>query len=157
MNPLDETSNAPINPYASPQEVSPVAPALTHRQVVKKRLFQPGLVTVISGLLMTLLSVQPFHFYFVTYLQTAGRSPSSARHFGTVAIFLGMALLGSLICVYGGVQMLRVKHYWVCVIAAVVMTIPFTSPCNLIGLVIGIWTLVILLRNDTRAAFAEAN
>ncbi len=145
------------NPYASPQEVSSVAPTLTNRQLVKKRLFQPGLVTVISGLLMTLLSVSQFHFYLVNYLEMTGRSPSSARHFGTLAIFLGMMLVGSLICIYGGVQMLRVKHYRVCVFTAVVMTIPFTSPCNLIGLVIGIWTLVLLLRNETCAAFAEPN
>lgn len=148
------------NPYASPQEVSAAAPvALSNRQMAKKRLQQPGWVTILGGLVGTpaLLFVMGVDLYRI-----AQKAPDDGdlrfRDVATMLIILFMfPLLGGVFCLYGGIQMLRVRQYRVCVATAALMTIPCTSPCNLIGIVVGIWTLLVLLRKDTRAAFGEAD
>lgn len=146
------------NPYASPQEVSAAAPGrLTNRQIVKKRLFQPAIVMILCGVIAA-----PWLIY-LTLMTTVslGRGvprgddfESYEMHFVSLCI-LAILLLGCLMSIYGGIQLLNVRRYRDCLIAAIFMTIPCTSPVILLGLVIGGWTLLALLRKDTRAAFAE--
>ena len=148
------------NPYASPSEVSVVAPSITNRQMVKRRLYAPAIVTIVGSGLM--LAAVGFNIVMlIVFSQVDSDAAVSLMHLyrTTPWLLVGIILvsIGSVISLYGGVQMLRLKQYPVCVAAAVIMLIPFTSPCSWIGVIIGIWTLVALLRKDTRAAFAEAN
>jgi hypothetical protein len=143
------------NPYAAPQEISADAPARTNRQTAKKRLLVPGLAASIGGVAMTILSAQEVYLCLVISADVSNRSPSSGRHYLHVAVGMSVLMVSSIFCIYGGIQMLRLRHYALCIAAAIVMTIPVTSPGIWLGWIVGIWALVILLRKDTRAAFAE--
>lgn len=142
------------NPYLSPQEVSAAAAPMTKRQIAKKQLFQPGLVTLVSGAIMAL--VLAYQLPNVA-LRLASDENQYNRDTGIkLTVIFSLVLVSSLLCIYGGIQMLRVRQYPVCVLTSIAMALPFASPCNLIGLAIGLWTLIVLLRKGTRAAFAEA-
>lgn len=147
------------NPYASPSEVNVEAPSITGRQMVKRRLYAPAIVTIVGSGLM--LAAVVFNVVMlIVFSQVDSDAAVSLMHLyrTTPWLLVGIILvsIGSVISLYGGVQMLRLKQYPVCVAAAVIMLIPLTSPCSWIGVIIGIWTLVVLLRKDTRAAFAES-
>jgi hypothetical protein len=119
------------------------------------RLFQPALVTIIAGILMTGLGANALHQNLVFLRMANNRTPGSMSYFDVPTLVLTAIILSSLFCIYGGVQMLRLTRYRVCIATAIMMAFPLTSPCNVIGLVVGTWTFIALLRKDTRAAFAE--
>lgn len=53
-----------------------------------------------------------------------------------------------------GVTMKRLQHYWLAVVVSILAL--FCSPSNLLGLIVGIWSLVVLSRKEVRAAFQAA-
>ncbi len=76
------------------------------------------------------------------------------------AIFggLGMVLnvVGILVCVFvfwGAQRMRQLENYGVALAASILAMIPCISPCCVIGLPIGIWSLVVLMTADVTAAF----
>jgi hypothetical protein len=61
--------------------------------------------------------------------------------------------LGGLIA-FGGLQMTKFRMYGLAIAASIVATIPcFSCCCCVIGLPVGIWALVVLSRQEVRAAF----
>lgn len=140
------------NPYASPTEISSIAAeALTHRQKIKKQLFLPGLAMLIGGITGIPFILYRILVYALPWLQSGERVDSAKRLF----VLCGLMAIGSFASIYGGIQILRVRQYAACTSAALLMTFPCTSPVCLLGLVIGVGTLILLLRNDTKAAFSE--
>lgn len=73
---------------------------------------------------------------------------------GPVAIVLGVVWLavGGLI-VFGGLKMKGLQSYGLAMTASILAMIPCISPCCLAGLPIGIWSLVVLMNADVKAAF----
>lgn len=67
-----------------------------------------------------------------------------------------LIILGNSFVIYAAVQMLRVRQFGACVFGAIIGLIPLITPCYFLGIPFAIWAMVILLRKDTRAAFAEA-
>jgi hypothetical protein len=66
-----------------------------------------------------------------------------------------VALVASLVTILGGVRMLSLKNYGFAVLASVVTAVPCISPsaCCIVGIVIGIWSVVVLMNPDVRGAF----
>jgi hypothetical protein len=140
------------NPYASPREISSIASeSLTHRQTVKNQLFLPGLAMLIGGLFGIPFILFRIFVYALPWMRSVESIDSANRTF----VLCALMAIGTVVCIYGGVQILRARQFGACASAALVMTFPCTSPVCLMGPLIGIWALVILLRKDTRAAFAE--
>jgi hypothetical protein len=74
----------------------------------------------------------------------------------STVITYGASLLSVLVApviIYAAVQMMRGKNYKMARTAAILTIIPFTSCCFLIGIPIGIWTLVVLSKPDVKAVF----
>jgi len=72
------------------------------------------------------------------------------------AIGMGSSFLGLLVAIfiiYAGLKMKELKQWNLVVVASVLAMIPCISPCCIIGLPIGIWALVVLMRPDVKAAF----
>jgi hypothetical protein len=65
---------------------------------------------------------------------------------------LGMGL----VMIVGAVQMMRLKSYGWAMTASILALLP-CSPAGIIGLAMGIWSLVVLSRKDVRSAFAAAS
>jgi hypothetical protein len=66
-----------------------------------------------------------------------------------------VVLLVALVQVLGGIRMLQLRSYVLCVIASLVSAIPCVSlsGCCCMGQAVGIWSLVVLLNSDVRSAF----
>jgi hypothetical protein len=66
-----------------------------------------------------------------------------------------VALVAALLTLLGSVRMLMLKTYGLAVFSSVLMVVPCVSPsaCCLLGMGIGIWSLVILFQPDVRSAF----
>lgn len=60
----------------------------------------------------------------------------------------------SLVAAFGGLQMTRLKSYPMAVTGAVLIMLPCSGYCCcIIGLPVGIWALVVLMKPDVKAAF----
>jgi hypothetical protein len=72
-------------------------------------------------------------------------------------VLLAAAVLPSLICgvlmILGGVRMLSLRSYGLGVTAAILALLPCQAVFPL-GLIFGIWTLIVLSRPSVKAAFA---
>jgi hypothetical protein len=60
-----------------------------------------------------------------------------------------------LIILFGGIRMILMRSYALCLVASILATTPCLSPtgCCCLGNVVGIWGLVVLLSPDVRDAF----
>ncbi|MEQ1825250.1 MAG: hypothetical protein ABL921_04865 [Pirellula sp.] len=63
-------------------------------------------------------------------------------------------VLISVVILFGGIQMLRLKSWGMALTAAILAMIDFGSCCCVIGLPIGIWALIVLQAQDVKQAFA---
>lgn len=72
-------------------------------------------------------------------------------------VLTGLASLASLAIgvtmIIGALRMMRLRSYRWAMTASILALLPF-SPASLLGIAIGIWSLVVLNRPNVRAAFA---
>jgi hypothetical protein len=71
--------------------------------------------------------------------------------FGLVFAIVGV--LGGIFILFGAMKMRRLESYGLCMAASIVAMIPCLSACCLVGLPIGIWSLVILSKPEVKSAF----
>ena len=67
----------------------------------------------------------------------------------------GVVLVAGLLTLFGGVRMLQLRSYPLCVLASIVAAVPCISPsgCCCLGEVGGIWALIVLMNPDVRSLF----
>jgi prolipoprotein diacylglyceryltransferase len=73
---------------------------------------------------------------------------------GTVGIagsFIGI-LIGAFI-IFASLKMKDLKMWSLCIAASILAMIPCVSPCCILGLPFGIWSLVVLTKPEVKAAF----
>ncbi len=70
---------------------------------------------------------------------------------GLVSNSLGILL--SAVIFYGGLKMKRLENYGLAMAASILSIVPCTSPCCLLGIPIGIWALVVLMKPEVKSAF----
>jgi hypothetical protein len=90
-------------------------------------------------------------------MRRQGYTPEAIRSI-VVNAFYGegaVSLVATVLTLIGSVRMLMLKSYGLAVFSSVLMAIPCVSPsaCCLLGMGIGIWSLVILFQPDVRSAF----
>ena len=94
-------------------------------------------------------NLQPLREFLEGMMRAQAEGPSVGNILYSV---LGVGL-GGLIA-FGGLQMTKFRMYGLAIAASVVATIPcFSCCCCVIGLPVGIWALVVLSRQEVRAAF----
>lgn len=69
------------------------------------------------------------------------------------AVFSVFGLAWNGFVIWGGLQMMKLGNRTVAIIASVLAMIPCLSPCCIVGLPIGIWSLVVLMKDDVKRAF----
>lgn len=72
---------------------------------------------------------------------------------GTVGALIGLAVAGFIL--WAAFQMKALRNWTVSLVASILAMIPCISPCCIIGLPIGIWALVVLLKPEVKAAFTS--
>lgn len=73
-----------------------------------------------------------------------------------LAMNAGIAVLSILIApliIYGAVKMLKGANFKLAKTSTILAMIPFTSCCFVVGIPIGIWSLIVLHRPDVKAYF----
>lgn len=72
---------------------------------------------------------------------------------GIAGALIGLAI--AVFLVWVALQMKELRSWTLSVVASVLAMIPCISPCCLLGLPIGIWALVVLLKPEVKAAFTS--
>mgnify|MGYP001179700107 CR=1 FL=1 len=72
---------------------------------------------------------------------------------GVVSALLGVAL--SALVWHGALQLKKGRSYGWAMTAAILALVPCTSPCCLVGVPIGIWALVVLMRPEVKSALQQ--
>lgn len=64
-------------------------------------------------------------------------------------------LLSAALILFGGVRMLAMRSFGLCVLAAIVAAVPCVSPCGTccMGNLVGLWALIVLLAPEVRMTF----
>lgn len=66
-----------------------------------------------------------------------------------------IALVVAAFLLWAALQMKELRGWTVAVVASILAMIPCISPCCFIGLPIGIWALVVLMKPEVKAAFTS--
>jgi hypothetical protein len=67
-----------------------------------------------------------------------------------------VGLIGSAFIIYAGVQMKNLRKHTLAMVASVLVMVPFCSSCCcIIGIPIGIWSLVVLSKSEVKEAFTS--
>jgi len=116
-----------------------------------------GLVNALLGV----LAVLQLLLKLINAEQTTRVFESEARRLGYMFGFFFWPLLmflGTLISplvIYGGARMYAAKSYAMARLAAILALIPVTSCCFVLGIPVGIWSLIVLRRPEVKAAFGQ--
>ncbi|WNG55603.1 hypothetical protein F0U59_13110 [Archangium gephyra] len=94
-------------------------------------------------------NLQPYRELAEQLLSLQSEGPSVI---GILYSVVGVGL-GALIA-FGGLQMTKFRMYGVAIAASIIAMVPcFSCCCCVIGLPVGIWALVVLTRQEVKAAF----
>ncbi len=79
-------------------------------------------------------------------------SEGAGELFGNIASLILWPLM-NLVIVLGAIAMLRLKGYRTAYTAAILATLPCCSPCFLLGIPFGVWSIVLLNRPEVKQRF----
>ena len=153
-NPYGGQSPYGQNPYSSPNFAGPPG----GNAPLGAKLMAPAialLVVSVLGIGASLFNVvfsfnkpniDPNAPPFVQEMQKGAVGP-------TAAVVQGVFVLVNAFIIFGAVQMLRQKMRGVAIAAAAVAMLNFGSCCCILGIPVGIWSIIILLQEDVKSAF----
>jgi len=144
-------------------------------QAAKSKVQVPAILLIVTGVLSILVSlylagsgaVTLFAPGLVTGMQTpeqkAQMEKAKQQGVNPDSIFAGvgigyiawglLGLIGSAVIIFSGVKMMGLSSYGLAMAGSVMAMIPCTSPCCIVGLVAGIWSLVVLMNPEVKASF----
>lgn len=127
---------------------------------VRRRLQLPASGLIIVGALNAISGVVLILGRLASLVSGPEREiTDEARRLGyiTASIFFPLVSLISImaapVIIYGGIQMLKARRYFVAMLAAILALIPLSSICCIPGIPIGIWALIVLRDPEVRACF----
>jgi serine/threonine protein kinase len=133
----------------TPSAATSVDDAPLAQEQIRKLVQGPAIGLIVTGAVSALAIVAILLLLLVFVSRNTNESPLFVPVF--VPVLLGVAFGGFVII--GGTKMMRLESYGLAIAASILAIL--ISPTNVIGLAIGIWSLVVLNRADVRAAFAE--
>jgi hypothetical protein len=120
----------------------------------------PGIGLIVTGALGIVFTLGRMAMMLAGIGLGAMQSSSSdaekmfAGMMGTFGVAFGViGLIGGLIVLYGGIKMRKLESYGLCMTASILAMIPCLSVCCIIGLPIGIWSLVVLSKPEVKNFF----
>lgn len=144
------------NPYAPPSLASQ---SVGPQQPLRNKVMAPAIALLVTGVLGIVMSVFNVVYAFTTpevdpnlppFLQELQKGGTGTA----AAITQGLFVLLNAFIILGGAQMLRMRTWGVAVAASILALVNIGSCCCVLGLPVGIWSLVILFMPDVTAAFA---
>lgn len=172
----DLPPSRPPDPFGYPGDVPPAGPAVS--EAVRARVQAPAVALIIVGVLNLLLGLASGFYGYqagsvpeaIVEQELQTKNPAqykqlkdlgwSIRDFLNFYFYGGIAgagfgLLTALLAVLAGVRMLALKSYGLAMFASVLVAIPVISctGCCGLGEGIGIWSVVVLMNEEVKAAF----
>ena len=141
------------NPYAPPHETDT---SVNPRVAVRA----PAISLIVASLigLMSVLITLSFNIVIgVGYL--TGQIQPPAGYLSQVAFRAAWSLLilvSNVIILIGSINMLGLKRYDVCRLAATLAIVPCIGPCYLLGIPFGVWATIVLNKPEVREAFDKS-
>ena len=86
-------------------------------------------------------------------MMQGGRGMPNMMSGGIGAVFSVIGLIMAVVVFMGASKMKNAESYGFAMAAAIIAMIPCVSPCCLLGLPLGIWALIVLLKPEVKAAF----
>jgi hypothetical protein len=114
-----------------------------------------GLIIVaIIGFLAQVFSLV-WRLFFSAVAAAQSNQPEWVTMFSGTGAIIGsiLGILSSILVLFGALKMKRLENFGLAMTVSIIAMIPCVSPCCLIGLPIGIWSLVILSKPEVKAAF----
>jgi len=132
-----------------------------------KQVSGPSVGLLVTGIIGAVFSFLSLILSFLgTGFFTIWRNKAGEKYFGkedfVEGFFEGVvgvasSLVGILVAafiIYAALKMKELNQWGLCVAASILAMIPCISPCCILGLPIGIWCLVILMRPEVKKAFS---
>ncbi len=155
----DEKQSPPSSPAPPAQSTPPAEPARPSAPAASSQVTGPAIGLLITGIIGGIFSLASFFSISIgTGLSTLWWEgfPDRYEELWEGAFGIGGSLVA--ICVaafiiYAALKMRELSQWGLAVAASVLAMIPCISPCCIIGLPIGIWSLIVLTKPEIRAAF----
>jgi hypothetical protein len=118
------------------------------------------LITAIIGILLNLIGLAVNALGMgMSGLENIGGGSGAADQYmqymsggmGIVSSIIGLGISGFIL--WASMQMKQLRKWNMSVAASIVAMIPCIGPCCLIGIPIGIWSVVVLMKPEVKAAF----
>ena len=137
-------------------EKKPVPAATTD---VYRQVSGPSVGLLVTGIISGIISL----IGLISSFFVAGIGPFMQEKIGdkysefiggifSIAFYFIAILVGAFI-IYAALKMKELNRWGLCVAASILAMLPCTNPCCIVGLPIGIWCLVILMRPEVKEAF----
>jgi hypothetical protein len=155
----DETkspSSAPTPPIPATQPSAPPPPSAPN---ASQQVSGPAIGLLITGIIGGIFSLASFFSISIgTGLSTLWWEgfPERYEELWEGAFGIGGSLVGvgvAALIIYAALKMRELSQWGLAVAASVLAMIPCISPCCIIGLPIGIWSLVVITKPEIKAAF----
>ena len=156
-NPYGQPPYGAPNPYSSPN----FAGGPGGRPPLGAKVMAPAIALLVVGIIGIAASLFNVAFSFQEpdvdpnappFLQEMQKGSAGPQ----AAVIQSIFVLVNAFIIFGAVQMMRLKMRVLAIAATVVAMLNIGSCCCLPGIPIGIWSIVILLMDDVKAAF-DAN
>jgi len=157
--PVPTGSETPPAPLPA-KSIVPAAPVVSHssRASALEQLRPPAIfmmVVAVCGLALELLGFMNLSvFQLMPFEQPPwfGRAGSWGMLIQLPFLLLSIGLYS--LSIFAAVNMLQLKRWGFCLAGAIALVVPCTGCCCCLGLVSGLWGMIVLTRPDVRAAFA---
>jgi hypothetical protein len=144
------------NPYASPNfDTQPSSSARAKRKVTP-----PAIALLIVGSLGLIFSVLSVVLAAVREPRIDPNAPPFLQEAmkyqtGPLAVAIqSLFVILNIVILIGGAQMIRMKTWGLGMSASILAMINAGNCCCLLGLPVGIWSLVVLLNDDVKSSFS---
>jgi hypothetical protein len=115
------------------------------------------MITAILGFVAQVLGIIMNVFGFALTQGLGGvQGPEAYLNFfsGTMGLLFNVIGIGiAVVVLMGALKMKRLESHGFSMVASILALVPCISPCCLIGIPMGIWSLVVLLRPEVKGAF----
>ena len=124
---------------------------------IERKVKGPAIGLIVTGALGGLAAIADIvvHLAFPEYARQSleGMDPNVARYAEAGGfVYMLVWLATCIFIVVGGLKMLRLQSWLFALLASIAAIVP-CSPCCCIGLVFGIWGLVVLQNDQVKEAF----
>jgi hypothetical protein len=146
-NPFSDEPKA--NPYASPtQSNDPYFNSATNPLTI------PAVFLLVLASIMLLLILLSFPGQFIRLSAIDTSTPRGSGELAGGIVGLIVWPLINVMIIIGAISMLQLKSYRNAQAAAVMALIPICTPCFILGIPFGIWSLILLNREDVKKRFS---